>query len=229
MSATRRPPIAAGEHDPAAAQPSPVDAGAEPSPAAAARARARPRGTDRIELGAELRRLREAAGLSGYELGKQTGIARSHLHYLERGKRRLSLDVLERLVGPLVAAQPEPVDVAAVVGRLFDLAGPGVLKERPARPALAGRVVTRRVVRGLQDAAACGLLAPDAGDELAGLQVQLRALWERHHDEPWSQEAVDAALLAAVSGSDELSAYVDALEPVDFSDLFGPDDVIGAG
>lgn len=227
---SRRPPIAAAEQDPAAAQPSPVDAGAEPSPAAATPARARPRAPDRCELAAELRRLRQAADLSLYALGQQTGIDRGHLRHLENGTRRLSTDVLPRLVGALQPALPEPVPVAELVDRLLELAGPDLIDRTPpttpppttvaASARAAG--VSRQLVRGLRDAAALGMLEPGAAERLAAEQTRLHALWERTHGVPWSQEAEAAALAATVSAGDELRAYVDPLEPADPAALLDP-------
>jgi len=48
-----------------------------------------------------LRDLRELRGLTLEDLAQKTGYCRSYMHYIENGKRRLSLDLADRLANIL--------------------------------------------------------------------------------------------------------------------------------
>lgn len=55
----------------------------------------------RSRLGAKVKRLREAKGLSQEELAFQADMHRTYVSGIERGKRNPTVTVLERLAKPL--------------------------------------------------------------------------------------------------------------------------------
>lgn len=55
----------------------------------------------RSRLGAKVKRLREAKGLSQEELAFQADMHRTYVSGIERGKRNPTVTVLERLARPL--------------------------------------------------------------------------------------------------------------------------------
>lgn len=63
----------------------------------------------RGRLGANVKRLREAKGLSQEELAHQADMHRTYLSGIERGRRNPTVTVLERLAKPLGVSAGELV------------------------------------------------------------------------------------------------------------------------
>lgn len=86
-------------------------------------------------LGAELRRLRLAAGGTQRTVALAAELSRRQLQYLEAGHRRTRASTLQRLASVLV---PAPDD-AATYARLVAVAGPALAAESPYAPRVARR------------------------------------------------------------------------------------------
>ena len=59
------------------------------------------------QVGAAIRRERQAAGLSLRDLEEATGIGRGHLSNFENGKTNLTLETLHKLAGAIGCAVPD--------------------------------------------------------------------------------------------------------------------------
>ena len=57
----------------------------------------------RTKIGAELRAIRQARGLSIRELAERTGIGYAHISRVENGTYNIRLDIIERLLAGLNA------------------------------------------------------------------------------------------------------------------------------
>ena len=90
-------------------------------------------------LGARVRQLREAAGLSRRKLADQAAVDKSTIERIEKGIRRTRRSTLERIVAGLVAEVEQPV----VLEELVALAGPALAPESAYRD----RVDRRRAGR----------------------------------------------------------------------------------
>lgn len=75
-------------------------------------------------FGAELRRLRHAAGLTQLQVAIKADLSEMMIRYLEHGQRRTRPSTIHRL-----AAAVAPDDVDTVAHRLLELAGPAVAPE----------------------------------------------------------------------------------------------------
>ena len=95
-------------------------------------------------VGAGLRRLRQARGVSQSELARRTGAARTYLVALEQGQHEPSLELLRRICTAL--GQPLPEALRTLAGEPFS---------DPAAP-LAERVRLRRERLGLSAAQVAG-------------------------------------------------------------------------
>jgi transcriptional regulator with XRE-family HTH domain len=77
-----------------------------------------PRTSLRTNLAANLRARRIAAGLSQEELSEKSGLDQTYVSYLEKERRNVSLDSVEKLadalgVPPLELLMPPPPDISA--------------------------------------------------------------------------------------------------------------------
>lgn len=139
----------------------------------------------RRALGAEIRRLREDAGLSKLIVARTAGIDPTHLRMIEAAEREPSAQVLARVAAALGAEAST---------RLFPTTGPPIrdrfqarmieafLRELPSRWTRWVEVAVHRPVRGVIDAviadpAARRVIAIEAQSELRRLEQQLR--WAR--------------------------------------------------
>jgi transcriptional regulator with XRE-family HTH domain len=112
------------------------------------------------ELGREVRRLRELAGMSRGSVAWATGLDQSTLWRIETGRRRTREVTLRRLVVALVAARPELGEVDGLVAELVRVAGGSLAPpsryadrvERRLRRRLAKRERKRARIRGLLEA-----------------------------------------------------------------------------
>jgi transcriptional regulator with XRE-family HTH domain len=74
---------------------------------------------DREALATEVRRRRAAAGLSLRELGRIASVDYSLIAQIEKGRKNVTIDVVDRLLGALDPAPPDPH--AALVARFIAL------------------------------------------------------------------------------------------------------------
>jgi transcriptional regulator with XRE-family HTH domain len=78
-------------------------------------------------LGAGLKDLRKASGLTAKELALGAGISEPHYWHIAGGTRRTKRSTLARLVAIAVEANPDLGSVDVIVARLCALGGPAVV------------------------------------------------------------------------------------------------------
>lgn len=100
-------------------------------------------GAHLLRLGAELRRLRVASGLSRGTVAYRSFLGQGYVGKLERGCRRTRRSTLTRIVGVLVYANPDLGPVEDLVDRLCELAGPA-LADETAFPRQVERTLRRK-------------------------------------------------------------------------------------
>jgi len=123
------------------------------------------------EVGAELRRLRMAAGLSGVEVAARAGVPQPAVSRVETGQRVSSPDIVERIIAAL------PVDQATaerLAGRVREAYAASVPRRVDAgvsfRPASAGEWAARaQAISDFQSAVIPALLRTPAYAEAAAL------------------------------------------------------------
>jgi transcriptional regulator with XRE-family HTH domain len=158
-------------------------------------------------IGAEIRQLREDAGLSKAAVARVAGIDRTHLLFVEEGRREASAQVLARIAAALGA------DAST---RLFPTSGPRIrdrfqarmieafLATLPRRWHRSVEVAVHRPVRGVIDAILADMSEPrivtlEAQSEIRRLEQQIRWAFAKAEALPSSELWQFLALGSAAS------------------------------
>lgn len=80
-------------------------------------------------MGAELKRLRQTARLTGRGLAYMALVSQGHVWTIEAGRVRTRKSTLSRIAVALVAAEPDLGTAEEITERLATLAGPGLAAE----------------------------------------------------------------------------------------------------